>query len=136
MSQVTHEIRFRFRRVCRRELLGPSLAEGKLLGTQEQSLSRAEQGREPKHMTSIFISVVSAWLPSLPLHSPNPSLLLLTLQPHLAVEGAWLPSRLVVLYAWKEHNLIYMFILRELPQFVAFLCLSDLLLTCRLAQAR
>lgn len=37
--------------------------------------------------------------------------------------------RLVVLYAWKEHNLIYMFILRELPQFVAFtvvfvLCLS------------
>lgn len=33
--------------------------------------------------------------------------------------------RLVVLYAWKEHNLIYMFILRELPQFVAFVGVSS-----------
>lgn len=39
---------------------------------------------------------------------------------------AWcLLARLVVLYAWKEHNLIYMFILRELPQFVAFVGVSS-----------
>lgn len=46
------------------------------------------------------------------------------------VLASCLLPRLVVLYGWKEHNLIYMFILRELPQFVAFvgvsvLCLSE-----------